>query len=133
MTLDLAPIQARHQAATGGIWRYESYAGLGPHGVLGAANLPIGRLDFGEGDQADADRTFVLNAHADMTNLLAEVERLRELLDQRTGDIADKALENAALRARVGELLQDAATLAALYAAGVDNWDGYGDALSDLN
>jgi hypothetical protein len=45
------------------------------------------------------------------------------------GDVPALLAKNARLRARVGELLQDAATLAALYAGGVDNWDGYDAAL----
>ncbi|MFD0408605.1 hypothetical protein [Kitasatospora sp. NPDC127116] len=82
--LDLDAIQARHAAATGGNWRYEAYAGLGEHGVLGAADIPIGRLDFGDGDQADADRDFVLNAHQDVTALLARVRQLEtELATER--------------------------------------------------
>lgn len=78
--LDLDAIQARHAAATGGNWRYEAYAGLGEYGVLGAANIPIGRLDFGHGDQADADRDFVLNAHRDVAQLLARVRQLEDEL-----------------------------------------------------
>ncbi|MFD0405531.1 hypothetical protein [Kitasatospora sp. NPDC127116] len=78
--LDLGAIQARTDAATGGDWRYEAYAGLGKHGVLGAANIPIGRLDFGDGDQADADRDFVLNAHRDVAALLARVRQLEAQL-----------------------------------------------------
>jgi len=113
MTLDLDPIRQRHEAATSGTWYLQP--NYGPDFVaaeIAGYEHGIGTLNFGDGDQADADREFVLNAHADMGQLIAEVERLR---------------------ARVGELLQDSATLAALYAGGVDNWGGYSDALSSLD
>jgi hypothetical protein len=37
-----------------------------------------------------------------------------------------------ALRKQVAELEEDSRTLRALEAGGVDNWDGYSDALADL-
>ena len=76
-------------------------------------------------------------------DLLGEIDRLRaanaELAplavnaanalrdEKRHHEIA--AQEVAKLRARVAELEKDSAALAALYAAGVDNWDGYSDAM----
>lgn len=73
-----ADIRARHEAATSGTWYLQPH-----HGPTFVASESagyehgIGDLDFGVGDQADADREFVLNAHGDMEQLLAEVDRLR--------------------------------------------------------
>jgi len=46
------------------------------------------------------------------------------------GDALDLFRHN---RTRYDLAIHCAATLAALYAAGVDNWDGYDDALSNLD
>lgn len=59
-------------------------------------------------EQMAANAAFIAHARADVPALLAEVRRLR---------------------ARVAELEGDAALLSALQAAGVDNWEGYDDAL----
>lgn len=75
----LAAITARHEAATPGLW--EPYTEYGPNFVAnqtGQHMLGVGDLDFGTGQQADADRDFVRQAHADITALLAENARLRE-------------------------------------------------------
>jgi hypothetical protein len=50
--------------------------------------------------------------------------------DEVAGDAPDEVTR---LRARVAELEEDAAKLAALRAFGVDNWEGYSDALASLN
>ncbi|WP_181799431.1 hypothetical protein [Kitasatospora acidiphila] len=74
----LAAILARHGTATSGTWYLQP--NYGPHFVAAEHHgyeHGIGTLDFGEGDQADADREFVLNAHEDVAALLAEVDRLR--------------------------------------------------------
>jgi hypothetical protein len=74
-----AAIMRRHALATSGTWYLQP--NHGPHFVASEQagyEHGIGDLDFGVGDQADADREFVLNAHADMLHLLAEVDRLRE-------------------------------------------------------
>ncbi|MDH6141122.1 hypothetical protein P3T35_003135 [Kitasatospora sp. GP30] len=78
----LTTIRARHQAATSGPWRNEPYGGLGPETVLGPGMPAVAALDFGDGDQADADRDFVLNAHTDMAAVLAELDRLRAERDR---------------------------------------------------
>jgi chromosome segregation ATPase len=55
-------------------------------------------------------------------------ERLAEVLAER--DALRAKLEKA--RARTARLEEDAAVLAALRAVGVDNWDGYSDAMAAL-
>lgn len=86
----LTEIRALSAAATGGHWHLDPEGCFGP-GTLLADTGPyehlIGALDFGTGEQADADKAFVLNAHQDMAALLAEVNRLRaELADLRACD-----------------------------------------------
>lgn len=74
----LADIQARHQAATSGTWYLQP--NHGPDFVateISGYERGIGSMDFGVGDQADADREFVLNAHADQAALLVELGRVR--------------------------------------------------------
>jgi hypothetical protein len=58
-------------------------------------------------EQMVANAAFIAAARTDVPALLAEVRRLQ---------------------ARVAELEPDATLLAALYAAGVDNWEGYDNA-----
>jgi hypothetical protein len=81
MPLDLDPIRQRHEAATSGTWYLQP--NYGPDFVaaeIAGYEHGIGTLNFGDGDQADADRDFVLNAHTDMSQLIAEVEQLRAQL-----------------------------------------------------
>jgi hypothetical protein len=83
--LDTAAIQARHDAATSGTWYLQP--NYGPDFVAAESagyEHGVGTLDFGVGDQADADREFVLNAHTDMGQLLARVARLAAGLDEMT-------------------------------------------------
>ncbi len=57
-------------------------------------------------------------------------EHVAETAQKKMRAAADELkAENDRLRARVAELEKDSATLNALYAAGVDNWDGYSDAM----
>lgn len=60
----------------------------------------------------EADVQFVASARRSVPELLAEVVRLRK---------------------QVTELEKDSATLAALEAYGVDNWEGYDDALAGVD
>ncbi|MCX5209732.1 hypothetical protein OG689_10600 [Kitasatospora sp. NBC_00240] len=91
--LDLAPIQARHDAATPGQWYMQP--NYGPNFVaseVAGYERGIGDMWFGDGDQADADREFVLAARTDVAALLAEVTRLRaELVDARAGAVHEAA------------------------------------------
>lgn len=53
---------------------------------------------------------------------------------QQTGEVLlELTNEVQRLQARLSGLEEDSAVLRALEAAGVDNWDGYSDALSDLD
>ena len=82
-TTPLTAIRARHKAATAGHWYLQPEHG--PNFVATEQRgyeHGIGDLDFGTGDQADADREFVLNAHNDITVLLVEVDRLHAERDQ---------------------------------------------------
>lgn len=77
-SLDLDAIQQRHAAATKGRWYYAT--SYGPHFVASEVSgyeRGIGTLNFGDGDDAKADRDFVLDAHEDMGQLLAEIHRLQ--------------------------------------------------------
>jgi hypothetical protein len=122
-------IETRQQAATPGPWGiYESGSlidiaadieetGCGYRARRGIARLEDEPLDndpthkawTAEEDwaQVQADAEFIAHAPEDVRALVAEVRRLR---------------------AQVAELEPDAALLAALYAGGVDNWEGYDDA-----
>jgi hypothetical protein len=76
----LAEIQERVLEATPGPW--EPYPDYGPDfyaNVRGEMLLPVGSINFGDGETADADRALVGHAAEDLAVLLAEVERLRAL------------------------------------------------------
>lgn len=90
--LDLDAIQARYDAATPGLW-YEQPK-LGPYFIASehaGYEHGIGDMWFGDGDQADADLTFVLNARQDITALLARVRQL-EAENARLADVGRRAL-----------------------------------------
>ncbi len=87
--LDTAAIQARHDNATSGTWYLQPH--YGPDFVAAETagyEHGIGTLDFGVGDQADADREFVLNAHNDIGALLARVAELEQQLAAHQAAIA---------------------------------------------
>ncbi|MER5678634.1 hypothetical protein ABT081_17005 [Streptomyces sp. NPDC002238] len=79
-----AEIRAREQAATPGPWEECPSYGTDFYAYLGGSYLRgVGSLTFGEGEDAEADRAFTLNARQDVPALLAEIKRLRvELADQ---------------------------------------------------
>lgn len=94
-----AAIRQRAHGATGGTWYLQPAHGTNfvaseHHGY----EHGIGDLDFGTGDQADADREFVLNAHNDATALLVEVDRLRAERDQARAELARRRTEDLTLR-----------------------------------
>jgi len=110
--IELGAIRARCRAATPGPWYPQP--NHGPDFVAAEAagyEHGIGDLNFGNGAQADADREFVLNARQDMDALLARVRVLETRLDQRTADIADRALENSSLRAELSDRTAEARQL----------------------
>lgn len=103
-------IQLRVNVATDGPWeRYEKYGPDFFACTSGSYLRGVGSFNFGDGTDAAADEEFVKHAVQDVRALLAEIRRLRAEVD---------ALED------------DSALLAALQAAGVDNWEGYDDALT---
>jgi hypothetical protein len=65
-----------------------------------------------------------------VTPLVPDAKRDGQPAEADAGDAPD---ELTRLRERVAELEEDAAKLAALRAFGVDNWEGYSDALASLN
>jgi hypothetical protein len=74
----LDEIAARANAATPGPW--ERYAEFGPTflaNTTGEYLRGVGDFNFGVGEQADADETFVRHAQQDMTALLAYIRRLQ--------------------------------------------------------
>ena len=95
-TPDLAAIRARAAAATPGPWQTAEQAGYPEYGENFVGNFTgeylagVGDIDFGAGDDAEADLAFVLNAPEDVSALLALVDR--------------QAAEVVRLRARVAEL-----------------------------
>jgi hypothetical protein len=105
----LNDIEARAQAATPGPWeRDDDYGPTFFANTSGEYLQGVGDFNFGVGEQAEADEEFVKHAREDVDVLVAEVRRLR---------------------AELAALEDDSAFLAALQAAGVDNWEGYDDAL----
>lgn len=73
----LAEIQAREAAATEGPW--EPYPSYGPtfYGYLRGEYLQgVGDINFGVGEQAEADLAFVLAAREDVPALLARIAEL---------------------------------------------------------
>jgi hypothetical protein len=134
----IAEISARVEAATPGPWeecRPNVYAYLG-----GSDVVLVGTFKFGSGDEADADRALTVNARKDLAALLADNERLRRQADfwenaaQKNGELyaaAENQRDEA--RSRIAELEKDSAALAALEAHGVDNWEGYSDALAGVD
>jgi hypothetical protein len=105
----LAEIASRHKTATRGAWRYDP--SIGPHFLIAEYHgygHGIGDLDtFGEGEQAERDREFVLNSYADVAELLDEVERLNDACngceDTARADTAkDREIED--LRAEIRQL-----------------------------
>lgn len=74
---DLAAIAARANAATPGPWEPCPEYGPNFYAYFGGSHLQlIGDISFGEGEQADADREFVLHARTDVPALLARVAEL---------------------------------------------------------
>jgi hypothetical protein len=70
----LDAVRVRHAKATGGRWGVDPEGALGPDTVAsecGGYEHVIGNFYFGDGDSAEADREFTLNAHADVADLLA--------------------------------------------------------------
>jgi hypothetical protein len=85
-----------------------------------------------ETDQDDLDRL----TDFDVPQLVAEVRAGRIALEKARAQIANHQPVLAALteaREGLAELEKDARTLASLRAYGVDNWDGYDDAIQAVS
>ncbi|MFF9118356.1 hypothetical protein ACF09Y_22600 [Streptomyces massasporeus] len=68
----------------------------------------------------------LVTENAELRTRVAELEAERHTTNEALTDAAETLRAN---RDRIAELEKRSATLAALEAAGVDNWDGYSDAL----
>ena len=76
--LNLEPIKARLAAATPGIWYFDV------HGLPPSERGGVRVLDswlFWEHEADDSDTQLIANAPADLAALVAEVERLRRMID----------------------------------------------------
>lgn len=103
---------------------------------------PITDQQLDEYDELCAAATPGPWAHTDSSAIVAPLsaDKIADVWEptglSRNGDFIETArtampaliAEVRRLQARVAELEPDAALLAALYAAGVDNWEGYDDA-----
>lgn len=79
----LDEIAARASKATPGPW--EEHDDYGPHFyayLRGPYLRGVGTLNFGDGEDAAADREFVKHAREDVDALLAEVRRLRAAMEE---------------------------------------------------
>ncbi|WP_405794056.1 hypothetical protein [Streptomyces sp. NBC_01506] len=71
-------IRERAQAATPGPWEQYLEYGDDFYAFLGGSHLRgVGNLNFGDGEDAAADRAFTLHARTDVPALLAELDRVR--------------------------------------------------------
>lgn len=104
----LSGIEARANAATPGPWCTDSWEIYQGAEYEAGAEWIGETCRAGEMDDSRADAEFVAAARTDVPALLAEVRRLT---------------------ARVAELEPDVDLLEALRAYGVDNWDGYDEAI----
>ncbi|MGW2721346.1 hypothetical protein [Streptomyces sp. NPDC001492] len=78
-----AEITARAEAATDGPW--EEYPKYGKHFyayLQGSYLRGVGTLNFGDGEDAGADRALTLNAREDIRALLAELSAVRAERDE---------------------------------------------------
>ena len=87
-TQQLDDIDARANAATPGPW--EEHTEYGPHFyayLRGPYLRGVGTLNFGDGEDAAADREFVAHAPEDVRALLAEIRWLRSELTAHRADV----------------------------------------------
>ncbi|MGW7617343.1 hypothetical protein ACWGLG_16050 [Streptomyces antimycoticus] len=72
----IADIKAREQAATPGPWQEHEDYGPNFYAYLGGSHLRgVGTLNFGDGEDAEADRDFTLNARTDVPWLIEQLEQ----------------------------------------------------------
>lgn len=99
MTIDLDAIKARAKAATEGPWEvnllHNSYARVIVQGTAHKNTVGIAGIGHTEiGAEIGKDASFIACAREDIPALIAEVERLRGLLE-------DEKAESSRLRARL--------------------------------
>src|SRR5690606_21523185 len=91
----IAEIQQRVNAATPGPWEEHAAYGENFYAYLGGPYLRgVGTLNFGDGDDAEADKALTVNAREDIRALLAELFTVRAELRVARGRVAE--LEDAA-------------------------------------
>ena len=90
----IAEIEQRAEAATPGPWEEHAAYGENFYAYLGGPYLRgVGTLNFGDGDDAEADKALTVNAREDIRALLSELYAVRAELRVARGRVA--ALENA--------------------------------------
>lgn len=129
--LDLHPIESRAAEATEGSWHNDPE--YGPNFIVSEINgyqYGIGDLAFGEGEQADADREFVLNARQDVLLLVDEVHRLRAELGKYVGheptiaeEMAYVQAENERLRTELAQARKQATAETRAHGQTIDERD----------
>lgn len=91
----IAEIQQRAEAATPGPWEEHAAYGENFYAYLGGPYLRgVGTLNFGDGDDAEADKALTVNAREDIRALLSELFTVRAELRVARGRVAE--LEAAA-------------------------------------
>lgn len=82
MALDLEPIKARHAASTEGDWVSGDRVVWHTSPVFGQIPVALAHIP--------ANGVFIAHAHADIPALVAEVERLRAVVDAQAATIAEQ-------------------------------------------
>jgi hypothetical protein len=86
----IAEIQQRAEAATPGPWEEHAAYGENFYAYLGGPYLRgVGTLNFGDGDDAEADKALTVNAREDIRALLAELFTVRAELRVARGRVAE--------------------------------------------
>lgn len=85
----LADIKAREEIATPGPWEPHTECGEHFYAYLGGSYLRgVGTLNFGDGEDADADREFTLKARTDVPWLVEQLEQARRIAVELENQVA---------------------------------------------
>jgi len=108
----IAEIQQRVDAATPGPWEEHAAYGENFYAYLGGPYLRgVGTLNFGDGDDAEADKALTVNAREDIRALLSELFTVRAELRVARGRVAELEAKAATARteaiADVGDWLDE--------------------------
>lgn len=102
-----AEIAARAEAATPGPWEAHEKYGAHFYAYLGGPYLRgVGTFNFGEGDDAEADKALTVNAREDIRALLAELVAVRAERDAFRDQRNNVFETNAQLHAKVTEAFE---------------------------